>query len=220
MTANLASWYLFIAQGNKEETGSKGKSYGPFNFDPGPYFGTIIKIRINMNFFDICVLVIVGFCLIRGGFKGLIKEVSGIIGVVAGFYGANTYYIHLIPYIRSWIESPSLQRLACFFVLFCAILIAVGLVARLIHKLLRLVFLGWVDRTFGVVFGAAKGILICTVIFIMVTTFVPAGKKQMTGSRTAPYLAQVADAMTLFISRNVKTDFNKQLEGLKKAWKQ
>ncbi|MCG8684863.1 MAG: CvpA family protein [Desulfobacterales bacterium] len=173
-----------------------------------------------MNFFDLCVLVIVGFCLIRGGFKGLIGEVSGIIGVVAGFYGANTYYPHLIPFIEKWIETPGIQKLVCFFFLFCAILIAVGLVARLIRKLLKLVFLGWVDWTFGVVFGAAKGVLISTVIFIMLTTFVPAGKAQMTGSKTAPYLAQVADAMTLFISKNIKTDFNKHLEGLKKAWKQ
>jgi membrane protein required for colicin V production len=42
----------------------------------------------------------------------------------------------------------------------------------------------------------------------------------MVASRTAPYLAQVADALTLFISRNIKTDFSKELERLKKTWKQ
>ena len=34
--------------------------------------------------------------MIRGYFKGLIREVSGIIGVVVGFYGANTYYQLLV----------------------------------------------------------------------------------------------------------------------------
>ena len=173
-----------------------------------------------MNFFDLCVLILVGFCLVRGGFKGLVREVSGIVGVVAGFYGANTYYPQLIPYIDSWISSPQLQKLVCFFILFCLILIAVGIVTILIHKLLKIVFLGWVNRAFGVIFGAAKGILITTVLFITVTSFVPNGSNHIAASRTAPYLAQVADALTLFISRNIKTDFSNELEGLRKTWKQ
>ncbi len=172
-----------------------------------------------MTFFDLCVAAIVGFCLIFGGFRGLIREVSGIIGIVAGFYGANTYYPLLIPHIEPWISSPGIRRLVCFFVLFCLILIVVGLLAQLIRKLLKLVFLGWVDRTFGVVFGAAKGILIVTVLFIMATTFIPDSKTFFSGSKTAPYLAQVADAMTIFVSQNMKDQFNRHLEGLKKEWK-
>ena len=112
-----------------------------------------------------------------------------------------------------------MQKLVSFFLLFCLILIAVGLVAALIHTLLKIVFLGWVNRTFGVIFGAAKGILITTVLFIVITSFVPNGSNHMQASRTAPYLAQVADALTLFISRNIKTDFSNELEGLKKTWK-
>lgn len=171
-----------------------------------------------MNLFDIGVLVIVGFCLIRGGFKGLIREISGIIGIVAAFYGANTYFTMLVPFAARWIESPGVQKLICFFLLFCLILILVGLVARLLIKLLRLVFLGWVDRTFGVVFGTAKGILIVTILFMIITVFVPAGHGFLKDSRTAPYLAQAADAMTLFVSRNIKSDFNSHIEGLKKSW--
>ncbi|WP_321494572.1 CvpA family protein [uncultured Desulfobacter sp.] len=173
-----------------------------------------------MNFFDLCVLIIVGFCLVRGGFKGLVREICGIVGVVAGFYGANTYYPRLIPYIDSWISSPQIQKLVCFFLLFCLILIAVGLVGTLIRKLMKIVFLGWVDRTFGVIFGAAKGLLVTTVIFILITSFVPNGSDYMATSRTAPYLARGADALTLFISQNIKMDFSKELEGLKKKWKQ
>ncbi len=172
-----------------------------------------------MNLFDGAVLVIVAFCLVRGGFRGLIREVSGIIGVVAGFYGANTYYPQLTPYIEQWVQSPGARHLICFFILFCGILIVVGLLARLIRKLLRLVFLGWVDRTFGMVFGTAKGVLIVTILFIMLTTFIPDSTRMFAGSRTAPYLAEVANAMTLFVSKNTKVDFYKQLEGLKKQWK-
>ncbi|MDD9303774.1 MAG: CvpA family protein [Desulfobacter sp.] len=172
-----------------------------------------------MNFFDLGVAVIVGFCLIRGGFRGLIGEVSGIIGVMAGFYGANTYYLQLVPYVEPWGWSADAQELFCFFALFCLILILVGLLSFLIRKLLRLVFLGWVDRVFGVVFGTAKGILIVTILFIMATAFASGTHDRFKDSKTAPYLAQVADTLTLFVSQNMKTDFYQHLEGLKKEWK-
>lgn len=172
-----------------------------------------------MNLFDIAVVIIVGFCLVRGGFSGLIREVSGIIGLVAGFYGASTYYLKLVPYTEQWIETPGIRQMLCFFILFCGILILVGVLARVIRTLLRLVFLGWVDRTFGICFGAIKGILIATILFILMTTFLPGSSRVLYESRTAPYLAQAADAVALFVSRGIEADFNRHLEGIKKEWK-
>jgi membrane protein required for colicin V production len=65
-----------------------------------------------------------------------------------------------------------------------------------------------VDRTFGLIFGATKGILVVSVLFIMLTTFMPGGAASlMNRSETAPYLAQISGTMTLFISRNLRKDF-------------
>ena len=173
-----------------------------------------------MNVFDVLVLIIISYCLIRGLFKGLIREVSGIIGVVAGFYGANTYYLILTPYLEFLIETPGTRNLVAFFVLFCIILIFVNLVAVLIRKFLNLVFLGWVDRSFGFVFGGAKGVLIGSALFIMMTTFIPENSNFLSDSKSAPHVAKVASAMTLFVSKNMKIDFLKHLEGMKANWKQ
>ena len=173
-----------------------------------------------MNGFDVLVLVILAVCLVMGLFKGLIREVSGIIGVIAGFYGANTYFNRLTPYLENFIQAPWARNLVCFFVLFCAILIIVGLLAALIRKFLHLVFLGWVDRSFGLIFGAAKGILITSVIFIVFTVFVPNSGAYLAESRTAPYLAKVSNAMIVFVSKGIKSEFFNQLKGMKSTWKQ
>ncbi|MCF6249620.1 MAG: CvpA family protein [Desulfobacula sp.] len=167
-----------------------------------------------MNTFDIVVIVVISFCLIRGLFKGLVGEVSGIIGVVAGFYGAFTYYPMIAVYAEPWIESSGIRSLLAFFLLFCIILSFVGLISILIRKLLKLVFLGWVDRTFGLVFGAAKGVLIMSVLFIMVTTFLPRNSSILKESICSPYLAQVSKTLTVFISKNGKSGFLNNLEGL------
>jgi membrane protein required for colicin V production len=171
-----------------------------------------------MNAFDILIIVIVSFCLIRGAFKGLIGEVSGVIGVVAAFYGAYTYYPLITVYAQKWIENAGFRNIIAFFLIFCAILIVINLVSLLIRKILNLVFLGWVDRTFGLVFGAVKGILIVTVIFIMVTSFLPKNSNFLTTSKFSPYIAQVSEALTVFVSKNSRKDFLKKLEELK-IWK-
>jgi len=167
-----------------------------------------------MNAFDIAVIVIVSFCLIRGGFKGLIGEVSGTIGVVAGFYGAYTYYPLVTPYAEKWIENSGIRNLIAFFLLFCAILIIVSFISALIRKFLKLVFLGWVDRIVGIVFGGAKGILIVSVLFIMMTTFLPKSSTVFKGSKFSPHVAKVSKAMTMFVSKNTRKDFLKQIEGI------
>ena len=167
-----------------------------------------------MNTFDVAAIVIIAFCLIRGLFKGLIGEVSGIIGVVAGFYGAYTYYPLITVHAEKWIQNPGIRNLTAFFILFCAILIIVSLISVLIRKFLNLVFLGWVDRTFGLVFGAAKGLLIVSVLFIMITHFVPKGSTMVGGSKLSPYVAKISKSMTLFVSKNTRKDFLKKLEGI------
>ena len=172
-----------------------------------------------MNTFDIIIIVIVSFCLIRGAFKGLIGEISGIIGVVAAFYGAYTYYPMITVYAEKWIENSAIRDLAAFFLIFCAILLIVSLISLLIRKILNLVFLGWVDRTFGLIFGAAKGILIVSVIFIIITSFFPKNSEFLNTSKFAPYIAKVSETMTVFVSKNIRKDFLKKLEEIKN-WKQ
>jgi membrane protein required for colicin V production len=171
-----------------------------------------------MNAFDIIVIIIISYCLIRGAFKGLIGEVSGIIGVVAAFYGAYTYYPMITVYGEKWIENSGIRNILAFFLIFCAVLIIIGFVALLIRKFLNLVFLGWVDRTFGLMFGAAKGVLIISVIFIIITSFFPKNPGFLATSKFSPYIAKVSEAMTVFVSKDTRKDFLKKLEKIK-TWK-
>jgi membrane protein required for colicin V production len=176
----------------------------------------MLSKRGSMNGFDLVVLVIVMFCMVRGLFRGLIREVSGIVAVIAAFYGAFTYYWMLSDPLVILIQTPTTRHLISFCILFCGIMILVGFLAALIRKLLHLVFLGWVDRTFGMIFGTAKGALIVSVLFVMLTAFVPAGiAPVMAESETAPYLARISRTMTLFISRNMRINFLERLEKFK-----
>jgi membrane protein required for colicin V production len=172
-----------------------------------------------MNPFDILIIVILGYSLIRGLFRGLVKEISSVIGVFGGFYAAYTYYKILADLLSGLIQDISYLNILSFMIIFCGVLIVVSVLGVIIKYLLNIAFLGWVDRIGGVIFGFAKGILIVSVIFISLTAFLPKGSPFIKNSVLAPHVSWVSEKMAKVISQEMKQDFMSKLGELKKAWK-
>ena len=172
-----------------------------------------------MNPFDILILIILGYSLVRGLFRGLVKEVSSIVGVLGGFYAAYTYYSILAGLLAGLIHDTSYLNILSFLIIFCGVLIVVGVLGVIIKYLLNIAFLGWVDRIGGVVFGALKGILIVSILFITLTAFLPTGTALIKNSALAPHVSWISEQMANVISKEMKQDFKAKLGELKKAWK-
>lgn len=176
-------------------------------------------IIFYMNPFDIIIIVILGYSLVRGIFRGLVKEVSSIIGVLGGFYAAFTYYTILTKFLSGLIKETAYLNILSFLIIFCGVLIIVGILGVFIKYLLNIAFLGWVDRIGGVGFGLVKGILIASILFITLTAFLPKGSAFLKNSMLAPHVSWVSEKMAKVISKEMKQDFMAKLGELKKAWK-
>jgi len=174
---------------------------------------------VTMNPFDILILVILGYSLVRGLFRGLVKEISSVIGVFGGFYAAYTYYKVLAGMLSGLIQDVSYLNILSFLIIFCGVLIVVSVLGVIIKYLLNITFLGWVDRIGGVVFGLAKGILIIAVLFISLTAFLPKGSAFLKNSVLAPHVSWISEEMAKVVSKEMKLDFTTKLGELKKAWK-
>ena len=172
-----------------------------------------------MNPFDILIMVILGYSLVRGLFRGLVKEVSSVIGVLGGFYAAYTYYQVVAGLLSGIIHDASYLNISSFLIIFCGVLILVSVLGVIIKYLLNIAFLGWVDRVGGVVFGLAKGTLIVCVLFISLTAFLPKGSAFIKDSVLAPHVSWMSEKMAKVISQEMKQDFTGKLRELKKAWK-
>lgn len=172
-----------------------------------------------MNPFDILVVIILGYGLVRGLFRGLVKEVASIIGVLGGFYLAFTYYRNLAVYLEWITANESYQRIIGFLIIFCGVLIIVAGLAIIIKYLLKIAFLGWADRVGGVLFGLIKGILIVSILFLMLTAFLPKEAGLMRNSVLAPHISWVSERLARVVSKEMKTNFSARLKDLKKAWK-
>lgn len=172
-----------------------------------------------MNSFDILVSIIFSFCLIRGIFRGLVKELSSIIGVMAGYYAAYSYYPYVAKFLSQWVPAVAYNKLIGFLIIFIGVFLIISILGVIIKYLMSIAFLGWADRISGGIFGLIKGLLIASVLFIVFTTFLSKNTPIVKDSVLAPYLSRLSTQMAKIVDKDMKTEFTEKFEGLKKAWK-
>ena len=172
-----------------------------------------------MNIFDIIVVVILSFCLIRGFLIGIVRQISSIVGVLAGFFTGIRYYPFLSDILTKWIENTGYRDIAAFMIIFCGVFIVVILLAWVIHYLMKVSKIGWMDRVLGVVFGAVKAVLIAAILLIALTTFLYPGAAIVQESRLARYLMPISAKITLVVSKEVKSRYDKNIDNYIKYWK-
>ncbi|SCY72980.1 CvpA family protein [Desulfoluna spongiiphila] len=171
-----------------------------------------------MNPLDITFCIVIAFCLIRGAFRGIVKEASAIIGVFGGFFAAYTYYPLLGEQLSRFIDSTAWLNIISFLIIFGAVFAAVSALGVLIKYLLKVVFLGWVDRLCGAGFGLVKGILISAVLLMVFATFLDKGAPLIRQSKTAPYVTIVSEALSSFASKDLRQEFTTKIEDARKIW--
>jgi membrane protein required for colicin V production len=148
-----------------------------------------------------------------------VKELSSIIGVLGGFYAAYTYYPMLAKLLSRVVADPGWVNILSFLIIFIAVIVTVNILGIIIKYLLNITFLGWVDRFGGVGFGLLKGILIISVLFIILTAFLPKKSPLVQNSTLAPHVTWVSERMAKVVSKDMRLQFFAKLGELKNTWK-
>ncbi len=172
-----------------------------------------------MNPFDMLIIVILAFCVIRGFFRGFIKELSSIVGVLGGCYAAYTYYPRVAIFFSKLISDTAYLNIFSSLIIFCVILLTINYIGNFITFILKIVFLGWFNRVCGVGFGAIKGFLIVLAFFITFTSFLPKNSPFLTNSVLSPHISTISEEMTKLFSKKMQNKFTENIKELKKAWK-
>ena len=121
--------------------------------------------------------------------------------------------------ISGLIVNTAYRNILSFLIIFSCVLIIISVIGIVIKYLLNVAFLGWIDRLCGVCFGLIKGVLIVTVLFIILTTFLPKGAPLIKKSVLAPHVIWISEKMVNVVSKEMKRDFFGKLNEFKKAWK-
>lgn len=171
-----------------------------------------------MNLLDYVLAAIAGYCLVRGVFRGLVKELSSIVGVMAGFYAAYRYYPQLAKYMARWVTHPAFVNILSFLTLFFLVFLAVSFAGVVIKYFMNIAFLGWIDRICGAIFGFAKGLLIVMVILLVLTTFLPKNAAMIKKSWVAHHMMRYSAFLRPVTPKKMKHNFVTQSKELNKQW--
>jgi membrane protein required for colicin V production len=171
-----------------------------------------------MNVLDVVIGVLLSYTLIRGIFRGLVEEISSIIGVIGGFYAAYFYYPVAARWLSRWISDPAYGQIVGFLVIFSVVIILVGIMGVVMKYLLNIAALGWMDRLCGALFGAFKGVLIVAVLIFALTAFLPKGAPLVQESLLAPHVTRASEILARVVSKETRQQYLAKLEALKASW--
>lgn len=171
-----------------------------------------------MNGFDMIIIVVLVYCIIRGVFRGFVREVASIVGLLAGFYTAYNFYGTVAPLLSGWIKDPGYAALTGFLLLFCGVFLAVTVIGILIRFIMKMALLGVLDRIIGALFGALKGVLIISLLFFLLVRFLPPkGASIVHKSRLSPFANAISADIVRLIPRDMREGFVNRLDELKKG---
>ena len=125
-----------------------------------------------MNIIDIIIAVILILGLVNGFRRGLFIEITSLLGLVLGVYGA----IHFSYYLANILESrvnwdASLIQIVAFAGTFLVILIGLVMLGKLLTKIAETIMLGFFNKLLGALFGILKVGLILSVVLIIFSQF-------------------------------------------------
>ncbi len=121
-----------------------------------------------MNTIDIVISIILLFGLIRGYIKGLFIEITSLVGLVLGIYGAIHFSYFLSNILKSRVDwDASMIQIIAFAGTFLIILLALIFIGKTLTKIAETASLGLFNKMLGALFGILKYALILSIVFIV-----------------------------------------------------
>lgn len=121
-----------------------------------------------MNYLDIIIAIILFLFGFKGFRKGLIIEVVTLLAFGVGIYGAMHFSDFTAAHLQDVMEiNPKYLNTIAFVLTFILLVVLVNIIGRLVTKAVQAMNLGFFNKLGGFVFGAAKGLLLCSTLVLV-----------------------------------------------------
>ncbi|WP_161630028.1 CvpA family protein [Desulfogranum mediterraneum] len=142
----------------------------------------------EFSLFDIFVVLILLFFLIRGLWIGCVRQLAAFFALVGGYWLAARYHGELAPLVDHFLDEPKLIFLVSVIALFMVAVLVFTLLGKLLHKVVQITLMGWFDRLLGGGLGVLKGLVISSLLYMFLASSLSASNSLLGRSFTVPYL--------------------------------
>lgn len=165
---------------------------------------------------DLIVLGVIVISALLAAVRGFTREVLAIASWVAAAVVAWLFHPQLVPLAQQYIPNKTVALVAAIAGLFLVTLVVVSIVTSRVSDFVLDSRIGALDRTLGFLFGAARGLLLCVVGYLLFAALVPEKMQEnyqwMRDARSKPLLDQSGKALLAALPQDFNLDFLKNLK--------
>ena len=170
-----------------------------------------------MNYIDLVFSLILIIAAIQGFRKGFIIELASLAALILGIWGGIKFSDFTAGFItkHTGYQSEHLTTIA-FLVTFIVIIILVHMMGKMLDNVVKAIFLGFLNRLAGIIFGVLKAAVILSILLLLFDSIdenvhiLPA--KQKSESKIYTPMKQLVPTLFPFIKLWTVTDENKKEE--------
>ena len=144
-------------------------------------------MTMGLSILDWGFILVLAVSILGAAAQGFFYELFALAGAVVGYLVAAWEYFRLAAWYMRYVNSAWVADIAGFLTIFLAFALLGGVVGRIARWAVHGVGLRWFDRVLGGLFGALRGLAVCTVVVMALASFSPTSS-YLQESRIAPFL--------------------------------
>jgi membrane protein required for colicin V production len=168
-----------------------------------------------MNWLDYVLLAIIVVTAIVGIVKGFVRQVIGLVAVIAGLVLAVVYYEQTAHVFMAFVKNQLVSNFLGFLLIFVVVMVAGAILGHLITKAM-VGPLAFVNRLFGAVFGLIKAVLICGILVFALVSFEMA-RPAVETSVLAPACLGITRAVINLVPKDLRARFNESYKRIRES---
>ena len=176
-------------------------------------------IIFKFSLLDWLFLAILVYSIAVSWFKGFIREVLGLITVLAAVLLGAWFYRGVGRLFKDVVRTENIALFFGFSLIFVVTLVAGFVVIWLIAKFMKFAKLQWADRLLGAAFGFIRGWVISAAILLALTAF-EIQTERLKGSELVPYFLPGSRVIAVMTPYEMKAKFLVGYRALERWWRQ
>ena len=162
---------------------------------------------VEFNLLDIFICIVLAIALIRGLFVGFVRSISGLVGLLAGFWTAINFHQLVSQRLHYLIKDQTLCFVTGFFLLFFVVYLFFVITGYLLRAFLKAMNLSFLDRGLGGALGVIKGLVVVAIACFLLTILLPTRSTLLTHSFFYPRLTILFRTITTMVPSDIKANF-------------